>query len=119
MYGPGIHKLALKNTHRSDGMENRQKHKIKKPGDFLNFAKKHNHGTIVERHLEDGQYNMRIHDNEYTQSDMEEFDRTARLYNPTKEGAATPQRPKNTLNTNKLYSGKRGNMTGQSSEPDA
>ena len=38
---------------------------------------KHNYGKIVERYQEDEQYQMLMHEQGYTQSDMEEFDRTA------------------------------------------
>ena len=44
---------------------------------LLGFREKHKCGTIVERHLEDVQYQMRMHEQGYTQSDMEEFDRIA------------------------------------------
>ena len=56
-----------------------QNHKktIKKTRDYLESAKKHNYGTIVERYMEDGQYQMHMHEQGYTQSDMEEFDRVA------------------------------------------
>ena len=37
--------------------------------------RKHNCGTIVVRYLEDEQYQKRKHEQGYTQSDMEEFDR--------------------------------------------
>ena len=52
---------------------------------------KHNYGKIVERYLEDEQYQMLMHEQGYTQSDMEEFDRTAtddRNYVATPAGRA-------------------------------
>ena len=95
-----IQKLALKNAQRVDVMETLQNHKtIKMTRDYLESAKKHNYGTIVERYLEDEQYQsactnmvlhgytlsrfedwqyqMHMHEQGYTQSDMEEFDRVA------------------------------------------
>ena len=36
-----------------------------------------NCGTFVERHFDDEQHQMHMHEQEYSQSDMEEFDRLA------------------------------------------
>ena len=79
---------------------------MKNTEDYVNFARKHNCGTIVERYLEDKQYQLRMHEQGQTRSEMEEFiDRTANAkhdhvapsterlttvthtmsYNPTKE----------------------------------
>ena len=156
MYATGIHNLAMKKTQKLDVMETLQNQKkLRRARDYFISLYKHDCGTIVERHLQDERYHsakthncgtiveryfvderylMRMHGQTYTQSDMEEFDRSAnesgvtsllpqhglttetitRSYNPTKEEAPTPQRPKNTLNTNKLSS-----ATNKSSEPDA
>ena len=51
--------------------------KNKKAIDCLDSALKHNCATILERHLEDEEYQMRMHEQGYTQSDMEEFERIA------------------------------------------
>ena len=45
--------------------------KLRKAIDKLDSTKKHIYGTIVERE----QYQMRTHEQRYTQSDMEEYDR--------------------------------------------
>ena len=53
-------------------MEPLQNHKnSRKPEITWHSAEKHNYGTIVERYLEDEQYQMRMHAQRYTQSDME------------------------------------------------
>ena len=44
---------------------------------LLEFLEKHKCGTIVERHSEDEQSQVRMHEQRYTQSDMEEFDSIA------------------------------------------
>ena len=57
MWVRGIQKLALKNAQRVDVMETLQNHKtIKMTRDYLESAKKHNYGTIVERYMEDEQH---------------------------------------------------------------
>ena len=57
-------------------METLQNHKnSRKTRDYLESAEKHKCGTIVERSLEDEQHQMRMHEQKYTQSDIEEFDR--------------------------------------------
>ena len=43
----------------------------------FNSTKKHNCGTVAEPYLNNEHYQMRIHEQGHTQSDMEEFDRTA------------------------------------------
>ena len=50
---------------------------LNKIGDYLDSAKKNNCGTIMERYREDEQYRMRIHEQGYTQPDMEEYYRKA------------------------------------------
>ena len=49
--------------------------KSKRARDYLNSAWKNNFETIVERYFEDEQYQMRMHEQGYTQSDMEELGR--------------------------------------------
>ena len=58
-------------------LQNHTKKKLQKARDYLNSTMKHNYGKIVERYQEDEQYQMLMHEQGYTQSDMEEFDRTA------------------------------------------
>ena len=48
---------------------------------------KHNYGKIVGRYLEDEQHQMLMHEQGYTQTDMEEFDRIA---HDSREYVATP-----------------------------
>ena len=43
----------------------------------MGSEKKDNNGTIVERHLENKQHQMLMHEQGYTQSDMRKFHRTA------------------------------------------
>ena len=75
MYVLGIHKSALKKTQRGRRFGNSaESQQLQRSRDS---AKTHNYGTIVERHLEDEQYHMRMHELGYTQSKMEHFDRTA------------------------------------------
>ena len=61
---------------------------LKKARDHLGSAKKQNHGTIVERYLEDKQCRMRMVDQGNTQTDVVDFDRKAlgqKNYAPTLE----------------------------------
>ena len=91
---------------------------------FWKSAEGSGYGTIVERYLEDDQYRMRMHEQGYTHSDMEEFDTIASGNGFTSllltkgspqrpiQGRATlpgrrPQHHKNTQYTKRLYSGKR------------
>ena len=43
----------------------------------LDSAHKQNHGTIVKHSFQDGQYRKRMHEQGYTQTDVEDFDRKA------------------------------------------
>ena len=63
MYVPRGHNLAMK--------------KIPRSRRFWKSAEGSGYGTIVERFLEDEQYRMRMHEQGYTHSDMEEFDTIA------------------------------------------
>ena len=75
MYVLGIHKSALKNiqgSRRCGNSAESQKHT--RARDNLNSAKKHTCGTIVERYFTDEQYQKRMHEQGYTQTDMEYFD---------------------------------------------
>ena len=74
---PGIHNLALKNTQRGGRHRNSAETKLNKARACFGSAEKQNHGTIVERYLEDKQYQERMHEQGYTQTDIEEFDRVA------------------------------------------
>ena len=87
--------------------------------DYLGSAKKLKYGMNVEHYFENEKCQMRMHEQGYSQSDIDEFVRmanekwthvvpsyerlTTEAYrgscNPIKEEAATQQRPKNTLNT--------------------
>ena len=78
MYVLDIHELALKKPKEVDALENRRNHKTRKRArDCLDSAQQHTFGTIVGRYLEDEPHQMRMHEQGYTQSDMEEFDRIA------------------------------------------
>ena len=86
-----------------------------------------NCGTIVECRLADEQYQKRMHEQGYTQTDMEEFDRKAlggkghaatpaeRRYcrdqytvvPPNQGGGSNTVKTKTTLNARNLYSGER------------
>ena len=66
---------------------------LKQARDYFDSAKEHNYGIIVERFLEDEQYQMRMHEQGYTQFDMEDFDRMAneeRNYVASSTERATP-----------------------------
>ena len=77
-YVPGILNLALKNTRRGRRHGNSAAwQKLKRARDYLNSAEKQSCGTILERYLEDEQYQMRMEEQGCTQSDMEEFGRIA------------------------------------------
>ena len=70
--------LALKITQNGPPYGNSsESQKLKKAREYLGAAKKHKYGTMVERGLEDEQYQMRTHEQGYTQSDLEEYDRIA------------------------------------------
>ena len=105
------HFSVLKNTQRVDVMETPQNHKKNSRKQEIpeGSAEKQHYGTIVERYLEDDQYQMRTHEQGCTQSDTEELDRdmkrgftslllqngltavtNIRSYNPSKKEAATP-----------------------------
>ena len=74
----GVHKIASKNIQRGRRCGNSaESQKLKNARDYLGSAKKQHIGTIVERDLEDGKYQMRMHEQGYTQSDMEVFDTIA------------------------------------------
>ena len=45
--------------------------------DYLDSAHKHNCGTVVERYLNDEHRQKRMHDQTYTQTGVEEFDKIA------------------------------------------
>ena len=127
MYVPGIHGLALKNTQmaRRNGKSEESK-KLKRAKDYLDSAHKQHCRTIVERYLHDEQHQKRMHEPGYTQTDMEHLTDwhwkgritllllkkgvatkiETRSCNAVKEDAATPRRPKKTLNTRNLRSGK-------------
>ena len=91
---------------------------LKKARDYLGSARNLYYGTIAERYLEA----KKCQRTRYSQSDMEELDRMAnekmdlrrafvrkaytKSYKPIKEAATISERPKNTLNTTKLHSGK-------------
>ena len=79
MYVTGIHNLALKKTQKGSTLWKlcRIAKTEKKARDYLGSAKKQIYGTIMERHLEDDQYQRRMNEQGYTQSDMEEIDRIA------------------------------------------
>ena len=78
MYVLGIHDLSFKNTQRSRRSgKSAESQKLKKTRDSLDSAQKHKCGTTVERYFEDEQYQRRMQEQGYTQSDMEEFDRLA------------------------------------------
>ena len=78
MHVDSIHQFALKNTERGRRYgKSAEPQKLERAGDYLNSAKKHSCGTTVERYLEDEQSQTRTHEQGYTQSDVEEFDRVA------------------------------------------
>ena len=123
MYVLWAHKLALKNTQR-----------CRRDGNSAASQNSEGHETtwlprrnIIAERSWSATSRKRACTNKDTRSpDMEEFDRIAsakrsdvaalgkgriagtntRSYNPIKEEAATPLRPKNTFKTNKMYSGK-------------
>ena len=78
MYVLCIHDLASKKTksgrHCGKPTESQQ---LKRAKDDLDSAQKHNCGTIVDRYFEDEQFQKRMHEQGYTQSEVEEFDREA------------------------------------------
>ena len=115
MYVPGIDNLEFEEN--SSGLTLwklcRFTKKLKKARDYLGSAQKHNCGTIVERYLEDEQYQVRTHartkkdtrnptwknlTEEQIRKDLRDvFSRKGllqrslrRSYNPTNEEAATP-----------------------------
>ena len=71
-----MEELALKNIPkgRRYGIS-AESQKLKKTRAYWDSARNLNDGTIVERHLEDDQYQTRMHEQGYSYSDMEEFDR--------------------------------------------
>ena len=72
------HNLALKSIQRVDVMETRHDHKNSRKQEITwETQKTQNYGTVVERHFEDETYQMCMHEQGYTQSDVEEFDRKA------------------------------------------
>ena len=58
-------------------METLESRKLRKVGDYLDSEQRHNYVTIVDRYFEDVQYQMLMHEQGHTQSDMEAFDRIA------------------------------------------
>ena len=71
---PGVYNLALQNIQKGSTLSKLCRIiKIKKARSYLGSAKKEKYGTIVE----DENYQLRMHEQGYTQSDMEEFDRIA------------------------------------------
>ena len=68
---PGIDDLGLKNIQkgRRDG-KSEDLQQLKRTKDYLDSAHKHACGTVVERCLTDEQYQKRIHEQGYTQTDM-------------------------------------------------
>ena len=51
--------------------------KLRRTKDYSDSAHKHSYGTTVDGYLNDEQYQRRMHQQGNTQTDMEEFDRTA------------------------------------------
>ena len=74
MYVPDVNDKSLYGT---DSVEYRKNRKKKKNFQKKRSRGKHNCGTMVERYLTDEQYQKRMHEQGYTQADMEQFDRTA------------------------------------------
>ena len=63
MYVPGVHNLALKNIQRGRRYGNSaESHQLKKARAYLGPTEKQNYGTVVERYLEDEQYQLRMHE---------------------------------------------------------
>ena len=76
MYVLGVHTSALKNIPRGRRCgHSSESQKLKRAGDYLDSVKTHSCGTIVERYLQDENYQLRMYDPGYTQSDVDEFDR--------------------------------------------
>ena len=113
MFDPGIQNLALKISQKWStlGKLCRITKTSEEHATTWIPQKKHNCRTIEKRYLEDEKYHMRMHEQRYTQSDIEELDRIAsankgfttrvlqnglttetntRSYKPIKEEAATP-----------------------------
>ena len=63
--------LSIRGRRCGNATESQQ---LKKARDYLGSAKEHSYGPIVDRYLEDEQYQMRTHKQGYMQSDMEESD---------------------------------------------